>query len=49
VRDGLVVLNGRVGSLSHKRLAGVLAWWYRAPGHRERPEVTRRRKTTTMR
>ena len=33
VRDGLVVLNGRVGSLSHKRLAGVLAWW--VPGSRD--------------
>jgi len=33
VSDGLVVLNGRVGSLSHKRLAGVLAWW--VPGSRD--------------
>jgi osmotically-inducible protein OsmY len=27
VSDGVVTLNGRAGSLSHKRLAGVLAWW----------------------
>ncbi|MGZ9256939.1 MAG: BON domain-containing protein [Candidatus Binatia bacterium] len=27
VRDGVVMLNGEVPSLSHKRLAGVLAWW----------------------
>jgi len=27
VSDGVVILNGQVGSLSHKRLAGVLAWW----------------------
>jgi osmotically-inducible protein OsmY len=27
VSDGVVTLNGQVGSLSHKRLAGVLAWW----------------------
>jgi osmotically-inducible protein OsmY len=33
VRDGVVILNGRVGSLSHKRLAGVLAWW--VPGSRD--------------
>ncbi len=33
VSDGVVVLNGRVGSLSHKRLAGVLAWW--VPGSRD--------------
>ena len=32
VRDGVVTLNGRVQSLSHKRLAGVLAWW--VPGTR---------------
>lgn len=31
--EGVVVLNGRVGSLSHKRLAGVLAWW--VPGSRD--------------
>lgn len=29
VVDGVVILNGRVLSLSHKRLAGVLAWWTR--------------------
>lgn len=33
VRDGIVTLNGRVGSLSHMRLAGVLAWW--VPGSRD--------------
>jgi osmotically-inducible protein OsmY len=33
VRDGVVTLNGRVKSLSHKRLAGVLAWW--VPGTRD--------------
>ena len=27
VRDGVVDLEGEVSSLSHKRLAGVLAWW----------------------
>jgi len=27
VEDGVVTLNGRVPSLSHKRLAGALAWW----------------------
>jgi osmotically-inducible protein OsmY len=27
VRDGVVDLEGRVSSLSHKRLAGALAWW----------------------
>jgi osmotically-inducible protein OsmY len=27
VRDGIVDLEGQVWSLSHKRLAGVLAWW----------------------
>lgn len=32
VRDGVVTLNGEVPSLSHKRLAGVLAWW--VPGCR---------------
>lgn len=30
VADGMVELTGHVGSLSHKRLAGALAWW--APG-----------------
>jgi osmotically-inducible protein OsmY len=33
VRDGVVILNGAVPSLSHKRLAGVLAWW--VPGSRD--------------
>lgn len=27
VTDGVVDLEGTVGSLTHKRLAGVLAWW----------------------
>jgi osmotically-inducible protein OsmY len=27
VEGGVVTLNGEVPSLSHKRLAGVLAWW----------------------
>lgn len=27
VKDGVVTLNGEVPSLTHKRLAGVLAWW----------------------
>lgn len=27
VKDAVVTLNGQVPSLSHKRLAGVLAWW----------------------
>jgi osmotically-inducible protein OsmY len=33
VADGVVTLNGTVPGLSHKRLAGVLAWW--VPGSRE--------------
>jgi len=33
VSDGAVTLNGEVPSLSHKRLAGVLAWW--VPGCRD--------------
>lgn len=33
VAEGVVTLNGQVPSLSHKRLAGVLAWW--VPGSRE--------------
>lgn len=33
VEDGVVELTGHVGSLSHKRLAGALAWW--APGSRD--------------
>lgn len=33
VADGVVTLDGRVESLSHKRLAGLLAWW--VPGTRD--------------
>lgn len=33
VAVGVVTLNGQVPSLSHKRLAGVLAWW--VPGSRD--------------
>jgi osmotically-inducible protein OsmY len=33
VEDGVVTLDGQVLSLSHKRLAGVLAWW--VPGSRD--------------
>jgi len=33
VTEGIVTLNGEVPSLSHKRLAGVLAWW--VPGCRD--------------
>lgn len=33
VEDGVVTLEGQVLSLSHKRLAGVLAWW--VPGCRD--------------
>jgi len=33
VKDGVVILNGTAESLSHKRLAGVLAWW--VPGSRD--------------
>ena len=33
VNDGVVTLDGQVSSLSHKRLAGVLAWW--VPGSRD--------------
>ncbi len=33
VEDGVVTLEGTVISLSHKRLAGVLAWW--TPGCRD--------------
>jgi osmotically-inducible protein OsmY len=29
VEDGITTLSGHVISLSHKRLAGVLAWWVR--------------------
>ncbi|UFS69051.1 BON domain-containing protein [Geomonas sp. RF6] len=33
VNQGVLVLNGKVQSISHKRLAGVLAWW--VPGSRD--------------
>jgi osmotically-inducible protein OsmY len=33
VLDGVVTLNGEVPSLTHKRFAGVLAWW--VPGSRD--------------
>ena len=33
ISDGVVTLNGRAGSISHKRLAGVIAWW--VPGSRD--------------
>ncbi len=33
VNDGIITLDGTVISLSHKRLAGVLAWW--TPGCRD--------------
>lgn len=33
VNDGIVDIEGTVPSLSHKRLAGVLAWW--VPGTRD--------------
>jgi len=33
VEDGVITLEGSVISLSHKRLAGVLAWW--TPGCRD--------------
>ncbi|HEX6998085.1 MAG TPA: BON domain-containing protein [Gammaproteobacteria bacterium] len=33
VEDGVVTLDGEVPSLSHKRFAGVLAWW--VPGCRD--------------
>lgn len=33
VEDGVARLTGQVESLSHKRLAGVLAWW--TPGRRD--------------
>ncbi len=33
VQDGVVMLTGHVQSLTHKRLAGALAWW--APGARD--------------
>ena len=33
VEDGVVTLDGTVPSLSHKRLAGAMAWW--VPGSRD--------------
>jgi len=33
IADGVITLEGRVISLSHKRLVGVLAWW--TPGCRD--------------
>ena len=33
VKNGVVILNGRVPGLASKRLAGVLAWW--VPGARD--------------
>lgn len=33
VTEGVVILNGVAESISHKRLAGVLAWW--VPGSRD--------------
>lgn len=33
VDRGVITLNNEVGSLAHKRLAGVLAWW--TPGRRD--------------
>jgi len=33
VTEGIVILNGSAESISHKRLAGVLAWW--VPGTRD--------------
>jgi len=33
VTEGVIVLEGQVISLSHKRFAGVLAWW--TPGRRD--------------
>jgi len=33
INEGVVLLNGIVESVSHKRMAGVLAWW--VPGSRE--------------
>lgn len=33
VSEGVVTLNGTAESLSHKRMAGVLAWW--VPGSRD--------------
>jgi osmotically-inducible protein OsmY len=33
VKDGVITLDGHMISLSHKRIAGVLAWW--TPGRRD--------------
>jgi len=33
VEDGVIMLEGKVGSTSHMRIAGVLAWW--TPGCRD--------------
>jgi len=33
INEGVVTLNGAAESISHKRLAGVLAWW--VPGSRD--------------
>jgi len=33
VGEGIIRLNGRIPSLSHKRLVGALAWW--TPGRRD--------------
>lgn len=33
INEGVVTLNGTAESISHKRLAGVLAWW--VPGSRD--------------
>lgn len=33
VEDGVITLDGHVISLSHKRIAGILAWW--TPGRRD--------------
>ena len=33
ITDGVVILNGTVESISHKRMAGVIAWW--VPGSRD--------------
>jgi len=43
VSDGVVTLNGEVPSLSHKRLAGVLAWW--VPGCRKKDPFINATKT----
>lgn len=33
VLDGVITMDGQVGSLSHQRLAGAMAWW--VPGTRD--------------